>query len=127
MKSPDFALISRIEKGKNLLDKMRMNGKRESDLIFYIEEAIQARQAHMDYLERVYQGRDVISDKQEKYQAELKARILELRKVVESAEASRVQQTIKGKAADHNSKLALVPIEKKKKAEEAKRAKFASS
>merc|ERR1719158_1746265 len=49
----DFALISRIEHRKKLLDKVRQFDLGEEKLQDFIEEALQARAEHHKYLQQV--------------------------------------------------------------------------
>jgi len=119
-RTPDYGLIDRIEKAKKLLDKLRQNNRHESELIDFIEEAIQARKEHKDYLDQVMKGRQEIDNIKAEYTNILESRIKEVTVAIEVSEAAQLPPIAKNKAVDQNTKLKLQLLEKKRKNEKKK-------
>jgi len=119
-RTPDYGLIDRIEKAKKLLDKMRQMNTSEDELVDFIEEAIQARQEHKDYLDQVAKGGKEIEEIKIEYHDELKTRISELTVAIELSESAQLPPIAREKAIDNSAKLKLAPLERQRKNEKKK-------
>lgn len=111
-KNPNWALCERIEKGKKLLDKVKNHMLPQKNFEEFVDEALEARVDHWNYLDAIKSEAKKIGEMRDDYQTKINKIAEQLNKSIEASEDCAIPEKLRVKSSQSSVRLKFTAIEK---------------